>query len=79
MTSRVLARFLRARIARHDARAKVFGAATVAALLKGDRQAAAGFQEQMHRAQALRDGLRARLDAWSVKSLPNGDFEITYP
>lgn len=54
-------RFLGWRIARHDARAKVFAAATVAAKLRGDTANAARFQERMHHAQAVRDGLAAHL------------------
>lgn len=50
-------RFLQWRIARHDARAKVFAAATVAAQVSGDRAAAAHFHSQMCEAQAKRDGL----------------------
>lgn len=50
-------RLLALRIHRHDARAKVFAAATVAAKLRGDTANAARFQEQMHEAQAVRDGL----------------------
>lgn len=59
--SRLLHRFIQWRITRHDARAKVFAAATVAAQMSGDRRAAARFQEQMHQAQAMRDGLLAQL------------------
>lgn len=57
----LLARFTLYRARRHDARAEVFGAACAAATLAGDRQAAAEFLEQMHRAQALRDRLLARV------------------
>lgn len=52
-------RLLAARIARHDARAKVFAAATVAAHARGDIANAARFQNEMCEAQAKRDGLRA--------------------
>jgi hypothetical protein len=55
--SRLLQRFIRARIARHTARAEVFAAATAAALLAGDHEAAKRFRTDMQLAQAKRDGL----------------------
>jgi hypothetical protein len=54
----VIRRFIEWRIARHDARAKAFAAATVAAQRGGDAPAAAKFHTQMCEAQAIRDGLR---------------------
>ena len=56
----ILQRFIRRRIAHHDARAKVFAAAAVAAQTSGDTRNAVDFHQQMLRAQRTRDDLRAK-------------------
>lgn len=56
-----MARLLRARIARHAARAEVFASAYTAAALRGDFLSCGYFRQQRDQAAYLRDQLQARL------------------
>lgn len=57
---RLLAAIRTARIAHHQRRADMFGAACVTAQMRGDTRNGAFFLRQMHAAQAKRDALIAR-------------------